>query len=411
VSEEAFLDKIEWLSNLKLRGSIGVTGNQSIPNFTSQGLYTPNANYGGSGVAPINIPVPDLSWEKTTQYDAGIDIALFNDRISITSDIYEKRTSDLLLNNPLPAISGFTSTLINIGEVRNRGFELELSTKNLTGKLKWNSSFNIGVNRNKILKLNSTNDDIIQSYSVNAFGVDSSTPIGIGRVGESLGTLYGYRYLGVFATNQEVVDAGLTNGIAGTPFQAGDARFADINGDKIINENDRVKIGLGIPKFQGGFDNSFSFKNYDLGVLVQFSYGNELYNSTRSFLDGMNNLNRSTTDVLDRWRYEGDQTNVARAVSGDPVRNTRVSDRWIEDGSYLRIKTVTLGYNIPAAWSKKARLKTARLYLRGQNLLTFTKYSGLDPEVNFIGSPLQSGIDYGTFPQARTYTFGLNVGF
>ncbi|WP_310393784.1 TonB-dependent receptor [Hymenobacter sp.] len=407
VSQEAFMRGLPALSNLKLRASAGVTGNQNIGNFAALGLLRVGNNYGTlAGIAPSALGDPNLSWESTTQYNAGLDLGFFNERVVLLADVYRKTTNDLLLAVPLPGTSGYGSATRNVGQIRNEGAELALITQNLVGDFTWNTNFNISSNRNKILQLNEFNEDIIQASGLNAFG--QSVPFGIARVGESIGSIYGFRMLGVYPTDQ-ANDNGLRDD-RGQLYQGGDAIYEDINQDGVINNDDRVVIGNAVPKFVGGLTNTFTYKNIDLSVFLQGSYGNDVFNQSRAVLNNMFTNSASTTEVRERWRYPGDITDVPRALQGDQ-RNALPSTRWLEDGSYLRLKNVTLGYRIPKSISQRAYIQNLRVYATAQNLLTLTKYKGLDPEVNFLSNPLESGIDYGTFPQARTVMLGVNFGF
>ncbi|GAB3994218.1 TonB-dependent receptor [Spirosoma daeguense] len=416
ISEESFMRNLTFINDLKLRASIGVVGNQSISDFGAQGLYSTGSNYvGKAGIALSAIPNPNLSWESTTQSDIGIDLSIFNNRVQITADAYLKRTNDLLLSVNLPTTTGFTSALQNVGDTQNKGLEFSISSQNITSAgdgFKWNSGFNISFNRNKILTLSNNNADIIQTSADATFF--STSPIGIGRVGQPIGIFYGYVYTGrVYATSEEAKSANMRDGSpTGAFYVAGDMIYRDLNGDGVINDNDRAVIGDANPKFIAGLTNTFSFKNFDLSIFLQSSYGNDIFNQTRQSSNRSFVYNAATTEVLRSWRKEGDITDVPRGAPSTIGRNGFASNRWIEDGSYLRVKTATLGYTVPAALLKRIRVDNARVYISGQNLFTFTNYSGLDPEANFrTGQPLLQGIDLGTYPQVRSITFGLNLGF
>lgn len=420
VSAEPFMQKVELVNDLKIRASYGTTGNQNIGNYRSLVLYSGGANYlGNGGISPSNVGVPDLSWESTNQANLGLDVTLFNNRVTLITDYYVKKTKDLLLSVPLPGTAGFGSSLQNFGDVENKGWEFAALTKVLTGGFKWNVDVNIGTNRNKILRLPG-GDPIIRNY----LGL-----FGIAQEGEAIGTFYGWNMLGVYARDEDNIarDAqgntllesdGVTprrirnNSANGPAFAGGDVIFEDINHDGIINDDDRVVIGKAFPDFFGGINNSLSFKNWDLNVFLQFSKGNDVINGTRRSLEQMSNSYNSTVNTLRRWRKQGDVTDVPKAISGDPMGNARQSTRWVEDGSYFRFKTVTLGYNIPTnIMGGRALFRNAKVYVTGQNLLTFTNYLGIDPEVNALRDPLLAGIDIGTYPQSRTFIFGLNLGF
>lgn len=416
MSQESFMQPLSFISDLKLRASIGVVGNQSISDFGAQGLYSTGSNYiGKAGIALSAIPNPSLSWESTTQSDIGLDVSLFNNRINLTADAYLKRTNALLLSVNLPTTTGFGSALQNVGNTENRGLEFSVTSQNITGGasgFNWTTSFNIAFNRNKILSLSNNNADIIQtSADVTFYG---SAPIGLGRVGEPIGVFFGQRYTGrVYATSEEAKAANIRDGSAsGALYVAGDMIYVDTNGDGIINDADRTVIGNANPKHIGGITNNFSYKGFDLSVFLQWSYGNDIFNETREASNRSFVYNAATTEVLRSWRTEGDITDVPRGTPSTIARNGFPSSRWIEDGSYLRVKTTTLGYTFPSDLLKRIKIDNLRVYVSGQNLFTFTKYTGMDPEVNFrSGLPLLQGIDLGTYPQVRTLTFGLNLGF
>ncbi|GAB4051797.1 TonB-dependent receptor [Spirosoma litoris] len=416
ISQEPFMQPLSFVSDLKLRASIGVVGNQSISDFGSQGLYSTGSNYiGKAGITLSAIPNPSLSWESTTQSDIGLDVSLLNNRISLTADAYLKRTNALLLSVNLPTTTGFGSALQNVGNTQNKGLEFSITSQNIVGGasgFSWTTSFNIAFNRNKILSLSNNNADIIQTSADATFY--GSAPIGLGRVGEPIGIFFGQRYTGrVYATSEEAKAANMRDGSAsGALYVAGDMIYIDTNGDGIINDADRTVIGNANPKHTGGITNNFSYKGFDLSVFLQWSYGNDIFNETREASNRSFVYNAATTEVLRSWRKEGDITDVPRGTPSTIGRNGFPSSRWIEDGSYLRVKTATLGYTFPSALLKRIKIDNLRLYVSGQNLFTFTKYTGMDPEVNFrSGLPLLQGIDLGTYPQVRTLTFGLNLGF
>ena len=413
ISQEPFMQGLPFINDLKLRASIGVVGNQSISDYGAQGLYSTGRNYiGKSGIALSAVPNPTLSWESTTQSDVGIDVSFLNDRIAFTADAYLKKTNDLLLSVNLPTSSGFSSALQNVGDTQNKGLEFSVSSQNLVGAFKWSTNFNISFNRNQIVRLSNNNADIIQASADAVFFSDR--PVGIGRVGEPIGVFFGYVYTGrVYATSEEAKAANLRDGSKTGPlYQAGDMIYEDLNGDGVINADDRRIIGNSNAKHTGGLTNTFSYKGFDLSVFMQWSYGNQIFNQTRQSSNRSFVYNAATTEVLRSWRKEGDVTDVPRGAPSTIGRNGFASSRWIEDGSYLRVKTATLGYTFPSTLLKRIKVDSLRVYASGQNLFTFTNYLGLDPEVNFRNSlPLLQGIDLGTYPQVRTFTFGLNLGF
>jgi TonB-linked SusC/RagA family outer membrane protein len=364
------------INELKIRLSLGKTGNDAIGDFNSQGLYKGGFNYaGGAGIAPTQLPNPDLRWESTTQTGFGIDLAMFDNRVSLNADVYYNKTKDLLLDRPLPSSTGFTSITTNIGSLENKGIELALITENIRGIFKWNTSFNFSANRNKVLELydNQPIDD--QGRGGNRV-----------QEGEPTGIFYGYRCLGVDPTTGNLV-------------------YDDIDGDKTITSNDRTRIGDPNPDFIAGLTNTFSYKNVDLSVFLHSIYGNDVFNGTLIYLESGSGEDNQTANMVNRWKKPGDITAYPR------VGDTYKSSRFIENGSFLRIKNVTLGYNLPKNTAKKIRLKSARFYISGQNLYTFTAYTGMDPEVNYYSADnVVMGTDFFTYPQSRTFLFGLNIG-
>ncbi len=382
VSEEEFLTEVAFLSDLKFRVSYGLTGNDDIRPFLFSELYG-NTSYGGMpAIYPSNIPNPDLKWESTSQFNLGIDFGLFQDRITLTADYYNKQTNDLLLSRPLPPSSGFSSITENVGKVENKGIELTLSTKNLVGELSWNTQFNISGNRNKVLEL------------YNGQPIDD-----IGRggnrimVGQPIGIFYSYQSLGVDPSTGDIV-------------------YADTNFDGEITSADRTVVGNPHPDFVYALTNNFSYKNFDLSIFLQGSQGNDVFNGSRLFLESLQGGDNQLASVNRRWREPGDITDIPRATT-DPVaasQNKRVSSRFIEDGSYLRFKNVTLGYTLNQKNMKNDNFESLRIYVSVQNLFTFTNYSGLDPEVNYRGDDNSViGTDFFTYPQAQTFTLGLNL--
>jgi len=380
VSEEDFLQGNPVISELKIRASYGTTGNQEIANFGSLGLWGSDFNYlGNPAVAPSQLANPKLRWEKTTTLEGGINIGLFDDRIDLTASYYDKETDDLLLPRPLPSTSGYTSIIENIGKSRNRGLELSLNTINLnmSNGLQWTTNFNIAFNKSEIVKL----------YR--------GEPIDVGFVnryaeGEPFGAFYGLEFTGVDP-------------------QTGDMQFKDLNDDGVINDDDRTFIGNPNPKYEGGLSNALSFKGVELRAFFQFVQGNDVYNGVRTYSEAYF-FDNMETRVLDRWQQPGDQTDVPRAVYANPDVQ-RESSYKVEDGSFIRLKSLTLSYRLPGKLLDKIGMRNVRIYATGQNLITWTDYSGPDPEVNYAGtSNTIIGTDFYTYPIARTWTFGVNIG-
>jgi len=383
ISEEDFFKAWDTpVNELRWRLGYGITGNDGIPDFAYLALFGGGANYlGQSGIYPRGLSNPDLKWETTYQYSTGLDIGLLNDRIELTVDYYYNHTKDLLFSRPISYTSGYGSIQSNIGELENRGIEFTLTTVNIENNLfSWTSSVNISRNRNKVLSL--YNDQPLDNIGRGSNSV---------RVGEPMGIFYGYQSLGVDPSTGDIV-------------------FADINGDGQITSEDRTKIGDPNPDFIGGISNRLTYQNFELNVFLQFSYGNDIFNGTRIYIESMKGGDNQTTAVLDRWRQPGDETHIPRATELDPNNNNRISSRFIEDGSYLRVKNVTLSYRLDRNLASRLGMRSARVFLTGQNLLTFTNYSGMDPEVNYAGqSTLVMGTDFFTHPQVRTVSLGINI--
>jgi TonB-dependent starch-binding outer membrane protein SusC len=384
ISEENFFKNLNTpINELRWRAGYGITGNDGIPDFAYLSLFGGGANYlGQSGIFPRGIANPDLKWETTYQFNIGLDMGLFNDRIELSVEYYNNHTRDLLFSRPISMTSGYSSITSNIGELENKGLEFTLNTVNIDlDDFTWNTSFNLSRNRNKILAL--YNDQPLDNIGRGSNSV---------RVGEPLGIFYGYESLGVDPSTGDIV-------------------FADHSGDGQITAEDRTKIGDPNPDFIGGFTNRFSYQNFELSVFLQFSYGNDIFNGTRIYIESMKGSDNQTTAVLDRWREPGDITSIPRATALDPNNNNRISSRFIEDGSYLRVKNVTFSYTLDSDVARRLRMNNLRIFVSGQNLLTFTNYTGMDPEVNYAGaSTLVLGTDFFTHPQVRTISMGVSVG-
>ncbi|NID09201.1 SusC/RagA family TonB-linked outer membrane protein [Fibrivirga algicola] len=395
LSEEKFVKPLTFISDLKLRVSYGRTGNQEIPQYRSLAALG-NSNYpvGGvinSGLAPTRISNPNLKWESTDQFDVGIDAAFLSNRIQFTADYYYKKTIDLLLDVAIPNSSGFASALQNVGSTQNKGIEMALNTVNVDRKFKWRTSANITFNRNKVLNLGGD----IERPSGQASPSSQIQNSGILRVGEPVGIFYGYVSDGLFQTQDQIKASGQPAALPG------DRRYKDINGDGLLNANDRTILGYAQPKFFYGFTNNFSYKNFDLSVFFQGVQGNSILNLNLS-----SEINNSVPEAKNRWTPTNTNTDVPRTPT-----NGRVVDKLVEDGSFLRLRNVTFGYNLPKNVSTAAHLRSVRLYVSAQNWLTVTKYTGYDPEVSAFGQDnLSIGVDRGSYPVAKTFTFGLNIG-
>jgi TonB-linked SusC/RagA family outer membrane protein len=411
-SEESFIKNTGIFSNLKPRISFGITGNQD-----GIGIYPSYALLGSAGYQvdgqkvtgyyPSQVANTKLKWETTAQYDAGIDIGFFNNRLNLVIDTYYKKTNDLLLSVKIPSTSGFTSGLKNVGKVENRGVELAINAVPLEGAFTWNTNFNITFNRNKIINLG----ELSFIYPSQPAQEDNGIHLGrIIQVGEPLGTFYGYVFDGIFGTADDIASS------AQPTAQPGDMRFKDISGaegipDGQINDLDRTIIGRSQPDFFGGFGNTFTYKNFELNINTVFSYGNDIYNGTRSEMENMQGARNMFASTVNRWTPQNQNNTMPRMYRSKAV--ARVSSQYVEDGSYLRIQNIMLGYNVPSrALSFTKYLTGLRLYASLQNFFTFTGYSGNNPEVSKYGSDnLGSGYDNYTYPLSKTVTFGLNINF
>jgi TonB-linked SusC/RagA family outer membrane protein len=388
LTEEPFLKDNSLLSFLKLRASYGVTGNAAIGNFDHLGLYGAEGYNGVSGLFPSQIPNPDLEWEKTAQIDAGIDFGFFDNRLNGEIDYYVKNTTDLLLNVPVPGTSGFRTQTQNVGEIQNKGVEVVLNTNNLVGAFKWNTSLNVALNKNKVVAL--------------AEGQDIINPdINVVKVGEPIGVFYGAEYAGVDPANGDALW-----------YVNAEGRERETTSD--FNEAEFVVLGSPIPDMIAGVTNTFTFKGFSLDFTFQGVFGNEIHNSAGRYMScNACWFDNQTRDQMRYWDKPGDITDIPEPRLGYSNGDQDRSSRYITDGSYVRLRTLNFGYEFPQSVIRKAGLSRLRLYLLGQNLLTFTKYEGWDPEVSsddFVDN-IASGIDFYAAPQPKTITFGLNIGF
>ncbi|OWP61899.1 SusC/RagA family TonB-linked outer membrane protein [Hymenobacter amundsenii] len=414
ISKESFFPSNAVVSDLKLRASFGANGNQEFYTYERFPRYGVGFSYPGAGttVAPgitqTDIGNNDVKWETTYQYNAGLDVGLVSDKVQLTVDVYRKDTRDLLLGVAIPLSTGAgnLSILQNVGNIQNQGVELGLNTTNVRmadNGFAWTTNLNVSMNRSEILDLGeAVNSEGVLAPRVLSYGN------GFQQAGQPLGVFYGYQVQGIFQSQDEVSGAATQS----AQTRPGDIRFRDLNGDGIITPLDRTVIGNPNPKAIAGVTNNFSFKGLELSVFFQGSFGNDIYNQNRETLEAMSAPLNQDTRVLNRWTPTNTNTNVPRAVFGDPNGNARYSDRFIENGSYVRLKNLTLGYTLPTAISQKALLSNLRLYVTGQNLITWTDYSGYDPEVS--SAPFSTtglGRDFGVYPQSRTYTVGLNATF
>jgi TonB-linked SusC/RagA family outer membrane protein len=388
INRETFFRNIPLVSSLKFRLSAGLTGNQEIPPFSSQSRlkpfkYTINDRL-VYGYAPTTYPNDNLTWEKTAQYDFGFDLSLFSDRVQLTGDVYYKATDGLFLEVPAPFSSGIPIVFQNCGSVENKGLELNLKTINMNRKLSWTTTLNFSLNRNKILDLGGTD------YFIPLDPSNITMPCQIVKVGEALGSFYTYKTEGL---NPD-----------------GSQKYRDINNDRAITQDgDRTVTGSPEPLFIAGLTNNFKYRNWDLLLFVTSSYGNEVYNRTRANIDIGSGFTGASAELLDRWTPNHTNTSVHRAEETPAVV---ISDRYIEDASFVRLKTVSLGYTFPKKQLASLHLKSLRLYISAQNLITLTHYKGYDPEVSVNGqSSVTSGNDTSAYPSSKSILAGINISF
>ncbi|NNF35322.1 MAG: SusC/RagA family TonB-linked outer membrane protein [Saprospiraceae bacterium] len=404
ISNEAFLDDIEILDNFKLRLGYGAVGNQEIGLYSFAANLQPiNVVIGDqlvTGFAPDNIANEDVKWESSVQTNLGVDIGFYNNRLELILDLYNKSSRDMLLPAILPATAGgLNPPFINIGEMRNSGVEFTLNTQNFVGKFNWKSSFNLSVNRNEVIDLGSTGV---------LTGIIQRVPVTRTVEGMPIGQYYGHQVEGIFRNAAEIAEA---------PFQeigtrAGDIKFKDLNEDGVIDDLDKTFIGSPHPDFTINLINDINYRNFDLNIFIRGVYGNEVYNMLRRDLAGTGAWHNQSVDIIDRWSVDNPDGSEPRSNGNDPNSNRRVSDRFVEDGSYLKLQNLSIGYTIPNDVLGVSGISHFRIYLSGQNLITLTNYSGYDPEIgSFNQNPLISGVDNGRFPVARSYTFGLNLNF
>jgi TonB-linked SusC/RagA family outer membrane protein len=405
MSEESFLKNVEWLDNLKVRLSYGVTGNNQIDDYASIGLlstsqYAINGTL-TNGLYTSTLPSKDLKWEKTGQYDFGVDAGFFNNRLTVGFDLYYSKTTDMLLKVPVPVLTGFTESQTNVGSVENKGVEFNFSSVNIKGKdFTWSSDFNISANRNKVLHLGN-----------NDAPIDVSTNSAISRteVGQPVGNYYGYKVIGVYST-AEINDPTVAKYSGAEP---GDPKVEDVDGNGVINTSDRTILGNYQPDFTWGFTNNFSYKGVELSVMLTGTQGNEIMNQNARFLgfyNGARNLYASRSNF---WKSDDDpgdgMTPKPRTTPNTIESNS--SSLWVEDGSFVRIKNIRIGYNFPKSITKKLGVGNIKLYCNMENVHVFSDYSNYDPEGSTFQTGYRVGYDYGAYPNPFTCTFGLNVGF
>lgn len=434
-SEEDFMaDYKKWFSSGKIRLSWGLTGNNRIGEYdylalldmikshVTNGLpntvYPFDNNNGNVGVAPISLPNEDLKWETTEQWNLGLDLGFFDERIGFTADIYRKTTRDLLLDATLPYSSGYLTAMKNIGKVRNDGLELTLNTVNIDNKkFKWTTNINISFNKNQVLELSENQTSLLSTAKFDQNF--NSQPNYVAKIGHPMGMIYGYIYDGTYkyddfdkSGSSYTLKGNVPHYVSENNTQPGMPKYKDLNGDGIIDTNDRTMIGRGLPIHTGGFTNNFEYKGFDLNVFFQWSYGNDVLNANRLFFESGFQKKRELNQFAsyaDRWTPENPNSNIPAVTNSSS--NLVISSRVVEDASFLRLKAVTLGYTVPKNFLKRFKIDNARLYVAAQNLWTITGYTGYDPEVSVRDGGLTPGLDFSSYPRALSVSFGINLGF
>ncbi|UKT62781.1 SusC/RagA family TonB-linked outer membrane protein [Pedobacter mucosus] len=409
VSDEDFLKGNTTVSNLKLRTSYGLSGNSELPAYQSLAILANNfAIINDTRVTGIGIgrlANPDLVWEKTAQFDGGLELGLFNNRVNLEADIYYRKTTDMLLDAPVPRTTGYAVIRQNVGSMENKGLNLGINTINIQSKdFTWKTSFNISMNRNKVLSL-ATPDDI--------FGVGNpnfTNQTGIIRVGEPVGSFWGLVRLGTWSEAERTEAAKFVSYRGGKPILPGDIKYLDVNGDHAITDADRQIIGNGMPKGWGSLSNNFRYKNLDLIVELQYSYGNDVLNMTHHSGEDRQVQANSFSSVLDAWTPQNQNTPIAAIRDQSAGYVTNVDTHWLEDGSFIRGKNLLLGYTFNSTLVEKLRLNRLRVYASVQNFFLATKYTGNDPEVTTYGNAFAQGQTFFDYPKPTTFMVGLNIG-
>jgi len=395
ISSESFMPEIPILDEFKIRASYGLTGSDDFTNYYTRLYYKTVPYYSITGFTLNGLYNPGLKWEVVKKTNIGLDLVMFRERLILNVNWYNDLTEDMITYSYLPAYYGYESYMNNGGSCKNTGFEISTYGRIVERTFKWEIDANVSTYRNEILSLE--DDQIITSF----MGGEK-----ISLVGHPMGLFYGYESLGVFSSQQVADEVNLVDK-AGRSFNAGDVHFADLDENGVIDELDKTIIGDPHPEFVAGIYNRFSYRGFSLGFLVTYTRGLDVYNYLRSQLESMTGYDNQTTAVYNRWQTDGQVTDIPRAVFGDPMGNNRFSSRWIEDGTYMRLKNITISYTFK---HKLAFINNLNIYLTGSNLITVTRYLGYDPEFSYMNGVLGQGIDYGKIPQPRTVLVGLKVG-
>ena len=413
LSQESFFILPAFIDEFKLRGSWGQSGNQEIGLYSFVGSLNNTRSYvlGKNqdivpGVAPTSLPNPNLKWEMTEQTNLGFDANFFKNRLAFSMNYYIKNTKDMIVRVPIPGFSGIsTPPYVNAGSMKNNGWEFDISYNGHVGEFKYAINGNVAFNKNKLISLGEGSEIISGSFSSDGSQVGGKNTT-ITRPGDPVGSFYGWITDGIFQNQQEISE----HATQLTSTRPGDIRFVDLNDDGKIDGLDRTIIGNPWPVAIYGLNASVEYRGFDFSIFFQGNAGNDIYNGIRTVYAISNTTHNYLEEVLDRWRGEGTSFENPRAIYRDVPENSRVSNRWIEDGSFLRLKNMTVGYTLPVSFVNQFNINNLRLCISGTNLFTLTKYKGIDPEVG-SSSDLATGIDYNIYPVARTITLGINLTF
>jgi hypothetical protein len=397
---------------LKLRVSYGLTGNDNIGNYYGRLLYQPSNYKDLGGFAIKNLANEKLKPEINREFQAGVDLGLLGNKITMTVDYFNTVNSNMIVFNNIKQTAGIAGAYMNVGENTNKGLEAGVNVAFKTGQVKYNLGATFATVDTKVTKMPSATPYIENSYQ----GIFTARA----QEGQALGSYYGYQTDGIYSTKADLISSVTGKDIVNgkneknqnvyEPFQPGDVKFVDQNKDGIINENDKVFLGDPNSDFYGSFKGDISYKGFTLSALVDYQLGRDIVNGLRYELESQNGYANQTIAVNRRWRQAGDVTDMPRLSYGDPSGNNRFSDRWIEDGSFVRLRNVTLSYELPTSLTKKAYLQKVTFFVTGENLLTWTKYTGLDPEFNSLNDGLLYGVDGGSMPVTRSYSAGIRIG-
>ncbi|CEN39239.1 conserved hypothetical protein [Capnocytophaga canimorsus] len=415
ISEENFLKNTEWLSSLKLRAGWGQIGNQNIGTYPYQTTINGDAQYRylfgvqediWQGYVVTAMRDKNIKWETVESVNVGFDASFFNGKLDLTFDWFNKDTKDMLLSVPIPLYYGYENgPVVNVGKANNKGIELSLNWKNkVSNDFDYNIGFNISTYQNKMTSIGNGNP-----ITGGVYKNGSATRT---EEGESIGFFYGYKTAGLFQSQAEIDNWAIQQGKDNSALQPGDLKFVDVTGDGTVDDKDRTKIGSPDPDFIYGINLGINYKGWELNAFVQGSQGNEIFNAMKTHLYQFDETNKHK-DMVHSWTPTNTDTQMPRLTAKDKNNTNRASDRFVEDGSYVRLKNVTLAYNLPSHWMEKVKMSQMKLYVSAQNLLTFTKYSGADPEIGQVSSSnyLSRGVDLGIYPQARTFVMGLKMQF